>query len=74
MENERAAAFAWLMENPTGRALTAPNELDSVLNMYAAQLAYPNGHLERGNFLSERSTLPNGTETRHIGYHGYTFM
>lgn len=74
VENERAAAFAWLMENPTGRAITAPSELDAVLNMYAAQQAYPGELFGRSQFITDRSTHPSETETRHVGYRGYRLV
>lgn len=69
--NERASAFAWLMEDPDHRAIESPTHLDAVLNLYAARAKYPDAIIDVDHFpCCGESTC---RVTRALRLHLYTF-
>lgn len=68
---ELVSAMEWLRQDPSHRAVQAPTELSAILDYYRAERDFPT-ELHRENFLSPSQPFPDGTETRTVGYRGYT--
>lgn len=75
-ENERAAAFAWLMASPDDRALELPTRLDALLCLYAAREQFPASPFSGYQFIAKDQRFVDQDHARYVRYlpwHGYTF-